>query len=113
MTLTELKIDQTTTVLRLEGQFIYTQRRLFQEAILKICQQGARQIVLDLSEVPILDSAALGLLMVTHRLLSNERRRLVLARPRANIKEVIELAGLHEIIPLSDGGDLVDLRKSA
>ena len=113
MNITELKIDQTTTALRLEGQFIYTQRRVFQEAIRKICQQGARRIILDLSEVLILDSAALGLLMVTHRLLSNERRRLVLARPRANIKAVIELAGLHEIIPLSDGGELADLKKSA
>ncbi|WP_447603173.1 STAS domain-containing protein [Nitrospira sp. Nam80] len=113
MTITELKIDQTTTVLRLEGQFTYTQRGVFQEAIRKTCQQGARQIVLDLSEVLILDSAALGLLMVTYRLLSNERRRLVLARPRTNVKQVIELAGLHEIIPLSDGGDLGELRKSA
>jgi anti-anti-sigma factor len=113
MTITELKINKSTTVLRLDGPFIYTQRRVFHEAIRKICQQGTREIVLDLSEVPLLDSAALGLLIVTHRLLFNERRRLVLARPRANIKEVIELTGLHEIIPLSDGGDLGELRKSA
>ena len=113
MTITELKIDQTTTALHLDGPFIYTQRKVFQEAIRKVCQQGARRIVLDLSQVPMLDSAALGLLMVTHRLLSNERCRLILAKPRPNIKEVIELAGLHEFIPLSDGGDLVDVRKTA
>ena len=107
MTITELQIDQTTTALRLEGNFVYTQRKLFQDAIRKACQQGARKIVLDLSEVSILDSAALGLL------LCNERRRLVLARLRPNIKQVIEIAGLHEIIPLSDGEELIALRKTA
>jgi anti-anti-sigma factor len=113
MTITELQIDQMTTALRLEGNFVYTQRKLFQDAIRKACQQGARKIVLDLSAVPMLDSAALGLLMVTHRLLCNERRRLVLARPRPNIKQVIENAGLPEINPLSDGEELVALRKTA
>ena len=106
MTIIEQTTDQNTTTLHLEGSFVYTQRKAFQEAVRKACLQGARRIVIDLSEVISVDSAALGLLMVTHRHLSNERRRLILARPRVNVKEIIELANLHEMIPMSDSGDL-------
>lgn len=107
---------QTTslvTILRLEGSFVYTERKVFQEAIRKACEEGARRIVIDLSEVVSLDSAALGLLMVTHRQLCNEHRRLALARPRANVKQIIELANLLEMIPISDSGDLSPTQDSA
>ncbi len=112
MNISEHMTDQVAT-LHLEGNFIYTQRKVFQEAIRKACGKGARKIVIDLSEVVALDSAALGLLMVTHRQPSNERCRLILARPRANVKQIIELANLHEMIPMSDGADLSTMRKSA
>lgn len=112
MNITARADDQTTT-LHLEGNFIYTERKRFQEAIHNACQEGARKIVLDLANVTSLDSAALGLLMVTHRRLCNERRRLVLVRPTANVKSIIQLANLHELIPMSDGADPAPMSKSA
>jgi anti-anti-sigma factor len=107
---------QTTglgTTLHLEGNFVYTERKVFQEAIRKACEEGARSLVIDLSEVVCLDSAALGLLMVTHRQLCKEHRRLAFARPRANVRQVIQLANLLEIIPIVDGGDLSPAQESA
>jgi anti-anti-sigma factor len=112
MKITAHTTDQVTT-LCLEGNFIYTERKSFQEAIQQACSDGARKIVIDLAEVGSLDSAALGLLMVTHRRLCNERCRLVLARPRSNVKQIIQLTNLHELIPMSDGSDLTPLPKSA
>jgi anti-anti-sigma factor len=112
MKITAHKADQVIT-LSLEGNFIYTERKVFQEAIQNACAEGARKIVVDLGEVASLDSAALGLLMVTHRRLCNERCRLVIARPRPNVKQVIQLTNLHELIPMSDGSDLAPMPKSA
>jgi anti-anti-sigma factor len=112
MNITAHTDDQVTT-LRLEGSFLHTERKVFQEAVQNACQEGARRIVIDLADVVCLDSAALGLLMVTHRRLCNDRRRLVLARPRANVKQIIELANLHEMIPMSDGVDLPPAQQTA
>ena len=112
MNITAQTSSQVTT-LYLEGNFVYTERKVFQEAIRKACEEGSRRIVIDLSEVVCLDSAALGLLMVTHRQLCNEHRRLALARPRANVKQIIQLANLLEMIPMSDSGELSPTQKSA
>ncbi|HEX2056485.1 MAG TPA: STAS domain-containing protein [Nitrospiraceae bacterium] len=112
MKITAHKADQVTT-LCLEGSFTYTERKGFQEAVMQACSDGARKIVLDLADVSSLDSAALGLLMVTHRRLCNERCRLVLARPKANVRQIIQLTNLHELIPISDGSDLTPMPKSA
>jgi anti-anti-sigma factor len=112
MKITAHTTEQVTT-LCLEGNFVYTERKAFQEAIQQASSEGARKIIIDLAEVVMLDSSALGLLMVTHRRLCNERSRLVLARPRPNVKQVIQLTNLHELIPLSDGSDLAPMPKSA
>jgi anti-anti-sigma factor len=112
MKITAHTADQVTT-LCLEGNFIYTERKTFQEAVQKASSEGARKIIIDLAEVGSLDSAALGLLMVTHRRLCNERSRLVLARPKANVKQVIQLTNLHELIPVADESDLTPTSKSA
>ena len=74
MKIMEQTVNHVVT-LQLEGNFTYNQRRAFQEAIKKACQQNGEHIVIDLSQVVFVDSAALGLLMVTHRQLSAEKRK--------------------------------------
>jgi len=99
--------------LQLEGNFTYNQRRAFQEAIKKACQQNAQHIVIDLSQVGFVDSAALGLLMITHRQLSAEKRKMTLAHPQPTVKQIIELANLHQIIPMAQNGECPTMRKTA
>lgn len=104
------RVTNHVATLQLEGSFLFNERKVFQEAVREACLQGARHVVIDLSEVVALDSAALGLLMVTHRQLCMEHRRMTLARPRPNVKEIIHLANLHEIIPVSDNGGVPAMR---
>lgn len=105
-------VTNHVATLQLEGSFLYNERKVFQEAVREVCLQGAKHVVIDLSQVIALDSAALGLLMVTHRQLCVERCRMTLARPRPNVKEIIELANLHEIIPMSDNVNLAAMRQT-
>ena len=46
--------------LKLEGNFTYTQRKPFQEMLKAVSVDGIEHIVIDLSQVAFLDSAALG-----------------------------------------------------
>ena len=73
-------------VLKLEGNFTYTQRKPFQEALKAIDTQNVEHIVIDLSQVAFLDSAALGLLMITHRQVQGEKRKLSLAYPQPTVR---------------------------
>lgn len=112
MNIIEHTVNHVVTF-QLEGNFTYNQRRAFQEAIKKACQQNAQHIIIDLSQVGFVDSAALGLLMVTHRQLSAEKRRMTLAHPQPTVKQIIELANLHQIIPMAQNGEFPTMRKTA
>ncbi|MBI4000876.1 MAG: STAS domain-containing protein [Nitrospira defluvii] len=99
MTITE-EIHNNTATLTLEGSFTYTQRKLFQDTLKNLASQNVEHVIVDLAQVPFLDSAALGLLMITHRQLVADKRKLSLAHPQATIRQIIELANLHKTIPL-------------
>jgi anti-anti-sigma factor len=70
-------------------------------------------IVIDLSQVAFLDSAALGLLMISHRQLQAEKRTLSLAYPQPTVRQIIELANLHKTIPLMETPASMAAKKSA
>ena len=99
MTITE-EIQDRTATLKLEGGFTYTQRRLFQETLRNLSLKNIEHIIINLAQVSFLDSAALGLLMITHRQLLADKRKLSLAHPQATVRQIIELANLHKTIPL-------------
>ena len=112
MTITEEIHDHTAT-LKLEGSFTYTQRKLFQDTLKNLGTKDVEHIVVDLAQVPFLDSAALGLLMITHRQLVADKRRLSLAYPQATVRQIIELANLHKTIPLIESGMAPLAKKTA
>jgi len=112
MKITQERRDHTIT-LKLEGNFTYTQRKPFQEAIMNLEAQNAGHIIIDLSHVAFLDSAALGLLMVTNRQLLAEKRTLSLAYPGPTVRQIIELANLHKTIPLIESDASPRIRKTA
>jgi anti-anti-sigma factor len=99
MTITEEIIGHTAT-LKLEGSFTYTQRKLFQDTLKNLNDKNVEHVIVDLAHVSFLDSAALGLLMITHRQLVADKRRLSLAHPQSTVRQIIELANLHKTIPL-------------
>ena len=112
MTITE-EIHNHTATLKLEGSFTYTQRKLFQDTLKNLSTKNVEHIVVDLSQVPFLDSAALGLLMITHRQLVVDKRRLSLAHPQATVRQIIELANLHKTIPLIESTTATLAKKTA
>jgi anti-anti-sigma factor len=71
------------------------------------------EVVIDLSQVAFLDSAALGLLMISHRQLDGEKRKLSLAYPQPTVRQILELANLHKTIPMIESGVSSLAKKSA
>lgn len=107
------EIHNKKATLRLEGNFTYTQRKAFQEVLKTVCTDQVEEVVIDLSQVAFLDSAALGLLMISHRQLDAEKRKLSLAYPQPTVRQIIELANLHKTIPMIEAGVASLAKKSA
>ena len=107
------EINNKKATLKLEGNFTYTQRKAFQEALKVVCSDPIEEIVIDLSQVAFLDSAALGLLMISHRQLDGEKRTLSLAYPQPTVRQILELANLHKTIPMIESGVSSLAKKSA
>ena len=112
MKITQEVHDKKVT-LKLEGNFTYTQRKSFQEMLKAVSTDGIAEIMIDLSQVAFLDSAALGLLMITHRQLQAEKRTLSLAYPQPTVRQIIELANLHKTIPMIESEVSALVKKSA
>lgn len=107
------EVNNRNVTLKLEGNFTYTQRKPFQEMLKSVAVDGVDQIVIDLSQVAFLDSAALGLLMISHRQVQAEKRTLSLAYPQPTVRQILELANLHKTIPLIDADAPAMAKKSA
>lgn len=107
------EIQNQTVTVKLDGTFTYTQRKAFQDAFKTLGTQNVEHIIIDLSQVAFLDSAALGLLMITHRQLLADKRKLSLAYPQPTVRQIIELANLHKTIPLIESNLSPLTRKSA
>ena len=86
---------------------------LFQETIKNLSSKNVEHIIIDLAQVAFLDSAALGLLMITHRQLLADNRKLSLAYPQATVRQIIELANLHKTIPLIESPIARLIKKTA
>ena len=90
-----------------------TQRIPYSRFVEQVENGEVDQVVIDLSQVAFLDSAALGLLMISHRQLQAEKRTLSLAYPHPTVRQILELANLHKTIPLIDADVPAMAKKSA
>ena len=69
-----------------------------QDALAECIRNGQHEIELDLAEVPFLSSAGIRVLLVTHRQLHGIHGRLAIVAVSAEVRQVIELAGLRALL---------------
>lgn len=59
---------------------------------------GGSDVVLDLTELRLIDSLCLTVLVRTHHRLAGSGNRLVLADPQPIVRQVLELTGLDQVL---------------
>ena len=92
--------SKTTAILSLEGEFTFAARQIFVEAVQRAYATGCRHLVLNLERVSFVDSAALGVLVVTQNRCNLEHRRFSLVSPQPYVQEIFKLANLDQLIPI-------------
>ncbi len=99
----QLKIDESgdVRIVRVgESRLTYPALSSFFGEVRQLVEGGAKKVVIDLSPVTYIDSAAIGCLMDVYRLLNDRGGALRLAGLQPRVETMISMTGVHKIIEL-------------
>jgi anti-anti-sigma factor len=81
----------------LHGRVGELEAHQLQRELLTLIDQGARRIVLDLSNVPFITSSCLGAMMVAHKQLRKENGLLRVAGAQPLVRQILEITKLFKL----------------
>jgi anti-anti-sigma factor len=82
-------------ILKVQGPLEITNYREFEELMRR---NEARVLLVDLSEVPYIDSAVLGSMVATHVACARNQRKYALVHANQRIQNMLTVSGVGEII---------------
>jgi len=82
-------------ILKVQGPLEITNYGEFEELMRR---NEARVLLVDLSEVPYIDSAVLGSMVATHVACARDQRKYALVRANQRIQNMLTVSGVGEII---------------
>jgi len=85
-------------ILHLRGEFDTYYCHLLQEEIDEVKKSGVNRIVLNLRLVKFINSTALGAIIKASRSLTKDDGRLVISRPSAFCRDILEKVGLDRVV---------------
>ena len=90
---------------RVDATTVTDLRRMLQAAI----DLGVGDLVIDVSQVTVLDAAGLGMLVAAHRRANRAGRRLVLRSVPASVGRVLAMTRLHRVLNVERSAVLADV----
>ena len=94
--------EQHAILLTLTGRFTEDDRRAFNDAIATAKNANPRSIIADMTALPFLDSAAVGILVVTNRNLKASGISFALVGLQKPVRDALELMKIPEEISVVD-----------
>ena len=92
--MTAAHVTEGTSVLALAGEIDLLHAPELDEELRSLVEDGTTRVIVDLLEVPFLESSALGVLLKYSRLLRTNGGELTLVTDDVRIMRVIEITGL-------------------
>lgn len=95
--------DSTTfaenkAIVHINGKIIGNTVTQFRDEIEQQLQDGNTNLIIDLTDVPLLDSTALGVIIITLQVLQRSGGKLVLLNPQKAVSSVLEVTRLTSIL---------------
>ena len=94
--------EQNISVLHVEGKILGNAADAFRKEMNEQLQTGRDRLVVDLMNVPLIDSSALGAIVVTLKYCQRSGGKLVLLNPQKAVREVLEVTQLNTVIEIYD-----------
>ena len=85
---------------KLTGEFDISGRELADEVLAKA--NGARKVVLDLSELDFIDSMGIHFVVTAHQAAQAEGREFTIVRGGPEVDRIFKLVGLGDVLPFED-----------
>lgn len=89
-------------IIRLRGNLSSTEEAQMIERQVNEAMQSERHLVMDLTDLSFMGSSVIGLLMKTHRRLSQKGARLVLVNPRTYVLGLLRTTHLDKVLTITD-----------
>lgn len=87
-----------TEIIHIEGRFDFSVHRAFRDAVkAAVANAATKEIDIDLSAADYIDSAALGMLLLTLENANAAGKRLALSRPAGAVKQVLDIANFQRL----------------
>jgi anti-anti-sigma factor len=87
-------------ILDIEGDLTYANRTAFKAAVEKATQARCQHLILNFEKVRFVDSAGLGLLVISAQTLKRVQAQVSLLKPQIYVREVMSLANIPAMIPI-------------
>jgi len=95
---TEVNIKGDVVVIAPSGELDISNSSLLKEAIAEQAERGRSKILLDLDQVPYMDSSALGALISGMTTLKKEKGNLKVSGLQENVERIFQLTGLTQFL---------------
>lgn len=93
------RVISDATVLDLSGRFDAAAKATVQTAIDEALKLGVDHLIINLAGVPFVDSAAIGLLALTHQKFRQNGGRVSLINPQPEVRLILDMAAMPQLIP--------------
>lgn len=94
-------------LIRLSGPLMASQAEKIIQRFREVSEQGVEGVVVDLNEVPFIDSRGLAALLAGYKLFGRQEQSFQLAAPQAQPKLLFELTGFDRIFQIFDRATVV------
>jgi anti-sigma B factor antagonist len=95
------QIEPDITVVELSGRMNLGNNLMSIETLIKrVIEEGAKKLVIDVTELSYTDSAGIGMLVGCTGLIEKNGGRMRIAGPRGAVSKVFEMVHMHRIVPL-------------
>ncbi|MCZ6676431.1 MAG: STAS domain-containing protein [Candidatus Poribacteria bacterium] len=92
--------DYNIPILRVNGKIIGNASDALKREIDKQVEQSGGRLILDLTDVPLLDSSALGTIIATLQSFKKMDGKLVLLNPQTAVMNVLQVTRLNTILEI-------------
>ena len=104
MDITTRKLKEHTIVY-IKGEIDLYNAGTLKKTMFNIAEKGAESIILDMKDVPYVDSSGVGLLVVTKKKLENDNKQFALLNVNEDIYKVLKIAAFHKFFKMYSNED--------
>lgn len=99
----QIRTNGNTLIVKVTGDMDHHNAGTLRSAIdREIRQRPVKNLVFDLSELDFMDSSGIGLILGRYKRIKELEGNVFIAAARPEVERIINLSGLHKIIPLYD-----------